>query len=175
MWINKIVYQTLISAWNEQLADLHREIDAAQGSIRERDAQIDQLHADIRRLRHDFIAAEGAKRAAQAMCDLLTVQFNHAHHERGEFLAKLLDPAHRPEIQVPKISQSPVVMPPGVEFEDMGDIRARHEGHGDPLPVDPLTRVDDVEGLVGRVYDPASALGSELPRLGDDVTLHPDA
>lgn len=178
MWINKIVYMTLVTAWNEQVAELRREIEASNANLVTFDDRIHGLRTDNDRLRERLIAAEGHAKSAQAMRDLLVIQNSQLQEERGQFLQKILDPMFRPTIRVPKISHGPTIQPPGVDFEDMGDAQAKQYGYSDEIPVDQGEHVlepeEPITGLSGVAYDPASELGAELPRLGDDPGSAPD-
>jgi len=175
MWINQIVYRTLLSTWNEQIQQLQKSERDYAATVEIYDKRTERLQAENMALRERLIKAEGDARSAQAMRDLLVIQNTQLQEERGQFLQKILDPLFRPEIRVPKISHGPSVQPPGVDFEDMGDAQASAHGYSDQIPVDYGEHVEEpLTGLSGAVYDPASELGAELPRLGDDPAAAPD-
>lgn len=178
MWISKTVYQHLLNAAEnaarvarDQMADMEKDLLAV-------DARLQRLLVDNVGLRERLITAEGAMKAAQAMNDLLTIEINVAKQERAQFLQKLFDPTSPIVIQAPKISKDPVLMPPGVDFEDMGDHNASVAGYADQIPLDrldePTPLGDELTGLSGQVYDPASELGVSQPRLGDDSQIAPE-
>jgi hypothetical protein len=171
MWINQIVYKTLLSSWNEQLAALRAQI----ASVELRCTQVQRRNT---LLEERLLTAEAEARSAKAMRDLLVVQNAQLQEERGQFLQKVLDPDFRPVIRVPKIQTMPTVTAPGVDFEDMGDDMARHSGYADHIPVNEgehvLERQEEITGLTGQVYDPASELGAEHERLPDGPSLHPE-
>jgi regulator of replication initiation timing len=175
MWISK-------QAWSELLTGVIARYEAELTDWKQRAAQyvekMDALRTVNTQLRERLIEAEAAKRAAQATRDLLIVQNGQLQEERGQFLQKILNPEFRPQIRVPKIESAPTVTGPGVDFEDMGDAAAAHHGYADNIPAADgehvLERLDDITLLTGRVYDPASELGAEQPRLGDEAFAQPD-
>lgn len=176
MWISKKAWSDLLGAviqrYERELTELKAQIE--QHRVRHMEAV--RLHLS---LRERLIEAEAAKRAAQATRDVLVVQNAQLQEERGQFLQKILTPEFAPKIRVPQIQSQPSVAAPGVDFEDMGDAAAVQQGLADHIPVARdgehiLEREEDITGLVGQVYDPASELGVELPRLGDSPMEPPE-
>jgi hypothetical protein len=176
MWMSR-------KAWSELTATVVRRYETEiielkytlEGLRAQRDRDLAAERVVVAGLRERLIDNEGRTRAALAMRDLMTIQINQLQDERGQFLQKLTDPSYRIGITIPKISSDPVVMPPGVDFEDMGDARAAQHGYSDHIPVDGKpVEDDDLTGLVGQVYDPASELGQPPSLLPDDQNLGPN-
>ena len=139
MWINKHVWaqlQDLVSSMKE-LGNYH------VNEIAKRDRALADLHA-----RH--AEAEAAKRAALVRADLMTLRVNQLQDERDQLLTKLMPDL---KISTPRIQEAPILMPPGIDFEDIGDDRADLEGH-DRHPAPAVHDPDVVEGMIGQTVTP---------------------
>lgn len=158
MWIRKIDFINL----HQRLASATTALDSGEQAISQLSKAVRTereltmaLHHAIDELHERLIEAEGAARGAKAISDSLILRTNQLQQERDQLFTKLFNPDHKIAIATPKIVRDAVVMPPGVDFEDIGDESARREGYDVPLRDGTLTE------LLGQVYDPAAdAAGS---------------
>lgn len=133
MWINRNAY----AAYRSDVERIKAALDAYERTLTLRDAE-------IRDLRHKLEVAEGAVReavrtsaASSAYLDALRLQLNEIRLERGALLDKL----YGLKVVTPVIQDTPTTMPPGTDFDDMGDARAKMEGLADMHDISPLLDV----------------------------------
>ena len=158
MWINKYTFIDL----KQRLASAERSVEMGREAISllQRDSKADRelinaLHRSIDTLHERLIEAEGVSRGSKALADALILRQNQLQDERDQLFTKLFNPEHKVAIMTPRIAREPVTMPPGVDFEDIGDDNAARGGY------DLSLRGEELTGLLGQVYDPAAeAAGS---------------
>lgn len=152
MWINRKAYEQWVGQVRTLQAFTEGIAASTQAQLAEKDAEITRLRdrLDAREARHTESLRSAA--AAKAYSDIWRVRVTELTIERAELLAKLVPGLN---LAVPHIQQDPVVMPPGIDFEDMGDAAAAMSSYADSHPVEGMTsrRVDD---LVERVDNPGS-------------------
>lgn len=158
MWISKAAWVRVQTWFGDALRTERVQVDwlrtqlaaalETQRVYEQRNQWLQDANASIR---ERLIEAEAGARAAKVRADLFTLRVNQLQSERDQYLQKVLSPDFPIQLVTPQIT-GPVVRPHvGVDFEDMGDERAKGEGFDD-LPLDP---VETLEGLGGRVYDPS--------------------
>lgn len=156
MWVSKqaLALMTVVIDRAEQAAnDARGELRLAR---QDRDTDFATAGAVERSLRERLIEAEARARAATVRAELMTLRVNQLQQERDALLHKAMPDL---AIMTPWVGQPPIVMPPGADFEDMGDAAAG-VGHAqaERIPAEPAVAVrsgDDEpdEGLSGSIFD----------------------
>lgn len=165
MWVSKQSLE-LIAAFQKDLEDrlrtekTDRETERMQHreQLRQSAARYNVLNEENKALRERMLTMVGDQRAAQVEAQLLRIRVNQLQEERDQLLTKILPDLR---ISTPQMVSQQVVTGPGVDFNDVGDDRAREEGLGPEQVVDftQVNRVpdDDLDGMTGTVLGPGTA------------------
>lgn len=162
MWINKKAYK----AWAEEVRALQGHlktvIELAEAFDRDKDKlreQLERAEASLQAALLRETEVRGQLRTARAYSDTWRLQLNHLQLQTAEFLARLL-PGY--SVRSPQIEMQAEFLPPGLDFEDLGDDRAHHFGYAPehpmagqpanvpqrPRPEDGLERMDEPTPLL---------------------------
>lgn len=132
MWIKREVFQEL----QRTATSLKELADRYYAGLGVREAVIKQLQAREIELLQEIGTKIATESRAVAVADIWRVRVNELVIERAALLARLLPGL---EIVTPIVERSPMVLPAGIDFEDMGDAAARMTG---ALVGEGETRVD---------------------------------
>ena len=130
VWIARRVWDhTLGSA-----ARLQELLVATREAYDQLQKRYDVLQTKLDQSREVEAQAKIVLASREATFDTLRLQLNEFRLERGVLLQKL----YGITLTVPTIEKSPTTIPPGTDFNDMGDARAQMEGLADMHDLDPL-------------------------------------
>lgn len=157
MWIKREVFTSL----RDTATKLKTLADQYYAAIGTRDNEIKRLHAREIELLQDLGIKIATEAQATTAADIWRTRVNELTLERAELLRQLIPGL---KLVVPVVERDPIVTPPGVDFEDMGNAVAMMTG---ALQGDGELRVDDavpasVKGAPGLFRDPAEADDNEL-------------
>jgi len=140
MWINKKAYRewatevrAVIEAAKLQAQNLFGQIDARDRTIRQLEKELATMRANLALAIEHHSVTEGKLKATRAYADTWRLQLNHLQLERGDLMARLL-PGY--SVRAPQIEMQAEFLPPGLDFEDMGDDRAHHFGYAPEHPIE---------------------------------------
>ncbi len=149
MWINKHAHR----AWVEQvknrehfLADLQRHIEKQRLTIAADQHDLAALRDQVLKLTAQIGSYKAVSAAHKAYGDLWRVQVNHLQQQVADLLSRQI-PGYK--VPTPVIESDKELLPPGYDFEDMGDAAWEQMGYADAHPVSaagtPRIPVDDLD------------------------------